>query len=206
MIKTKKIHLFQLHVPAFPVFLTALFLFCLIGGYLAFFVHRGEGTTDIQEGMPPANPAAKQQIPPQMPPSTVDIAKTYPFILPNGGTAVVMTVPAQNPVPGSTSLPAIPNYQPRPDGLPMPSLPAIPGSGYIATQNSPMQLPVSPTAAAIQGVFTGNSGANMAILSDGKLVKEGDAYGESRIAVIGGDGIQLENGNSISYGIKGKGE
>ncbi|MEN6623288.1 MAG: hypothetical protein ABFD50_17300 [Smithella sp.] len=207
MIKTRKIHLFHLHVPAFPVFLTALFLFCLVGGYLAFFVHRGEDTTDIQEGMPPAKPAAKQQIPPQMPSATIDIAKSYPFILPNGATAAAMTVPAQNSVPVSTSLPVIPNYQPRPEGLPMPSLPAIPGSGYIAAQNSPMQLPVSsPAAAAIQGIFTGNSGANMAILSDGKLVKEGDAYGESRIAVIGGDGIQLENGNSISYGIKGKGE
>ena len=54
-------------------------------------------------------------------------------------------------------------------------------------------------SASVQGVLTGDDGENMAIMSDGRVVQEGDTYQDGRIAYIGGDGITFEDGHSISY-------
>lgn len=194
----------------FPALLLYVLLFILgiTCGYIAYIAHQGADSTENDQEAPiPPKVVAKQSIQTVKPIAPVDIASIYPFILPDGADVLTAASGARQgmgtaaPMAASTSLPAIPNYQPRPEGLPLPSIPVIPGNGPVVASGSSMQGPGSYSSTAIQGIFTGNSGSNMAILSDGKVVKEGDAYGGSRIAVIGGDGIQLDNGNSISYGI-----
>lgn len=129
-----------------------------------------------------------------------DIAQSNPFIADKNTVAQnTMNAGTVNALPmnANGSLPAIPGYQPRPNvgTVPIPSMPPIPGSpsGY--------QSQAAPTS-GIQGVFTGNDGKNIAIMSDGKIVQEGDEYGGNRIAAITGNGIHFDDGNNISYGIK----
>ena len=116
----------------------------------------------------------------------VDIAaiKTGQAPAINGGAVTPQS--ARNSV-----LPAIP-MMPRPS-LPMPGnnsipVPAIPSGGQPALKT-----------ASVQGILTGDNGQNMAIMSDGKVVSEGDVYNEGRIAYIGGDGIKFDDGHSIGY-------
>ena len=45
----------------------------------------------------------------------------------------------------------------------------------------------------------GDNGSNIAIMSDGKVVSEGDVYRDNRIAYIGGDGITFDNGTKVRY-------
>ena len=47
--------------------------------------------------------------------------------------------------------------------------------------------------------MTGEDGTNIAILSDGTVVGEGETYHDGRIAYIGGDGIQFDNGDKLEY-------
>lgn len=136
---------------------------------------------------------------------SVDIAQIYPFVDPNAGKGgVVMaangTMPAINS--GSNGLPAIPNYQPVPNVGNIP-LPAISNAPTMATNS--MMPPGTINGMkqnVVQGVLTSDSGKNMAIMSDGKVVQEGDTYGGERISYITGEGVHFDNGNDISYGIK----
>lgn len=132
-----------------------------------------------------------------------DIAQSNPFVadksvgVPPVAPAGTMAAAPQANINGS--LPVIPGYQPRPNvgSVPIPSMPPIPGSGYVGEP----QVATAPQN-AVKGVFTGNDGKNMAIMSDGKIIQEGDNYGGNRITAISGNGIQFDNGNNISYGIK----
>lgn len=122
-----------------------------------------------------------------------------------------------NPVqPGSQviparSLPAIPSggggstpsYTPSsvPRSMPLPAIPQSP----VAAGSTPQQAPKPPSApkqpqASVSGVFTGEDGKNMAVMSDGTVVAEGESYQDGRIAFIGGDGITFDNGKTIPYG------
>ena len=109
---------------------------------------------------------------------------------------------AQHITSSSSSLPAIPK------STPLPNLPAIPQTQAPASpQSSPMPLPSgAPQApkpsqqASVQGVVTGDDGENMAIMSDGSIVSEGETYQDGRIAYIGGDGITFDDGSSLKYG------
>lgn len=111
---------------------------------------------------------------------------------------------AQHITSSSSSLPAIPK------STPLPNLPAIPqAQAPAAMQSSPMPLPSgAPSAqtpkssqqASVQGVVTGEDGENMAIMSDGSIVSEGETYQDGRIAYIGGDGITFDDGSSLKYG------
>ena len=47
--------------------------------------------------------------------------------------------------------------------------------------------------------MTGEDGTNIAILSDGTVVGEGETYNDGRIAYIGGDGIRFDNGDKLEY-------
>lgn len=89
----------------------------------------------------------------------------------------------------NTSLPAIPNNYPRPR-VPMPGQ-----TGSIP------QAPAAPSGGqvTVQGILTGEDGNNMAIMSDGSVVGEGETFQDGRIAYIGGDGITFENGNRLEY-------
>ena len=89
---------------------------------------------------------------------------------------------------GNIPLPQIPNMQGR---LPQVGTAAMP-SGNI---------PAAPAASAssVQGVLTGGSGKNMAIMSNGQVVSEGDTFQDGRIAYIGGDGVHFEDGHVLGY-------
>ena len=123
----------------------------------------------------------------------------------NGGRTMVagnMPLPAIPRMAGS-NLVSSPSYS-APRSVP---LPAIPGRGSvpIPSGNMPSPAPSSSApasqgdSASVQGVLTGDDGENMAIMSDGRVVQEGDTYQDGRIAYIGGDGITFEDGHSISY-------
>ena len=90
-------------------------------------------------------------------------------------------------------LPAIPGSYPRPN------LPAIPQAGSVPAPSTPPAT-VPQQSASVQGVLTGEDGNNMAIMSDGTVLSEGESYRDGRIAYIGGDGIHFDNGNTIPYG------
>lgn len=127
------------------------------------------------------------------------------------------TIPANGPLPqipamqqsqhitpsSSSSIPAI-------RSTPLPNLPVIPQAQAPSNPSaSPMPLPPNaPNAqtpkpsqqASVQGVVTGEDGENMAIMSDGSVVSEGETYQDGRIAYIGGDGITFDDGSSLKYG------
>lgn len=128
------------------------------------------------------------------------------------------TIPANGPLPQipamqqsqhiqasvSSSVPAIHG------SAPLPSLPAIPqnptpnvpaASSMPLPPNAPnAQTPKPSQQASVQGVVTGEDGENMAIMSDGSVVSEGETYQDGRIAYIGGDGITFDDGSSLKYG------
>ena len=89
---------------------------------------------------------------------------------------------------GNIPLPQIPNMQGR--------LPQV-GTASMPSGN----IPAAPAASAssVQGVLTGGSGKNMAIMSNGQVVSEGDTFQDGRIAYIGGDGVHFEDGHVLGY-------
>lgn len=88
-------------------------------------------------------------------------------------------------------LPVIPNYNPSNyQEKPLPSMP-------VGKPNVPPLPSTAPVT--VQGIGTGDNGRNIAILSDGRVVSEGDTYNDGRISYIGGDGITFENGNKLQY-------
>lgn len=107
-------------------------------------------------------------------------------------------------IPTSSSSPSyqassMPSYE-----APRPSLPAIPSGGAtppaVSTPPASIGNGAAPQkSASVQGVFTGSDGQNMAIMSDGTVVSEGDTYHDGRIAYIGGDGIKFDDGSSMEY-------
>jgi len=133
----------------------------------------------------------------------VDIAQIYPFI--DSSKNIVATnstnLPTVSNNSGAMGLPAIPTSQPVPN-LGNISLPPIPGTVSNTVLPSGNNISVKNKQNSVQGVLTSENGKNMAIMSDGKIVQEGDSYGGQQIAYITGDGIHFDNGNSISYGIK----
>jgi len=49
----------------------------------------------------------------------------------------------------------------------------------------------------VQGIITADNGKNIAIMSNGEVLTEGERYLDGRIAYIGGDGIEMDNGKKI---------
>ena len=49
----------------------------------------------------------------------------------------------------------------------------------------------------VQGIITADNGKNIAIMSSGEVLTEGERYLDGRIAYIGGDGIEMDNGRKI---------
>ena len=109
----------------------------------------------------------------------------------NGGTSVAMSGI------NNSSLPAIPSSVPMPNvgSIPLPTIPNNSGnsSGMVGTPESQQAAP------AVQGVFTGKDGKNVAIMNDGSVVSEGDTYNDGRVAYIGGDGVQFDDGHKMEY-------
>lgn len=91
----------------------------------------------------------------------------------------------------------------RPSNIPLPAIPHY--NGHINYQERPQSIPEPAIAIkpeqpiTVQGIGTGNGGNNIAILSDGRVVSEGDTYNDGRITYIGGDGITFDNGEKLQY-------
>ena len=49
----------------------------------------------------------------------------------------------------------------------------------------------------VQGIITTDGGKNIAIMSNGEVLTEGERYLDGRIAYIGGDGVEMDNGKKI---------
>ena len=91
---------------------------------------------------------------------------------------------------------------PRSTNIPLPAIPNHPMQAGIPQINNPPSNPPQIQPAdriAVQGIVTGNNGSNIAIMSDGRVVSEGDVYRDNRIAYIGGDGITFDNGTKVRY-------
>lgn len=108
---------------------------------------------------------------------------------------------------GKSNLPAIPqgfnSASPPAGGIPLPKIPNM-GAGMPAVGAAAMPPANSPGVSAagpatVQGVLTGDDGKNMAIMSDGRVVTEGESFQDGRIAYIGGDGIHFEDGHTLGY-------
>ena len=89
----------------------------------------------------------------------------------------------------------------RPSNIPLPAIPHY--NGHINYQERPQSIPAPAIKLeqpiTVQGIGIGNSGNSIAILSDGRVVSEGDTYKDGRIAYIGGDGITFDNGKKLQY-------
>ena len=89
----------------------------------------------------------------------------------------------------------------RPSNIPLPAIPHY--NGHINYQERPQSIPAPAIKLeqpiTVQGIGIGNSGNSIAILSDGRVVSEGDTYNDGRIAYIGGDGITFDNGEKLQY-------
>lgn len=90
---------------------------------------------------------------------------------------------------------------PRSTNIPLPAIPNHPMQAGIPQVSNPSsnQPPASSDRIAVQGIAMGENGSNIAIMSDGKVVSEGDVYRDNRIAYIGGDGITFDNGTKVRY-------
>lgn len=153
-------------------------------GWALYFAAGPEPEADIvsQDKQPPAKSVKpKEAIKPQ---EVLAIGKADPFfrerqeIRKNPNTP--MKAPAQ-----VQALPQIPNVE----------FAQFPAGSMPLSEFTPMP----EKQISIQGVLQGGAGKSMAILSDGRVVQVGDSYENSRIAVIGGDGIALANGEKIAY-------
>lgn len=118
------------------------------------------------------------------------------------GTGNINKVPV--PVPSTNNHRT--NTVPR--NVPLPSIPSRNNNNGIGNRNTtpasapvpaPVPAPAPAQSTTVQGVLTGEDGNNMAIMSDGRVVSQGDVYGDGKIAFIGGDGIQFDNGETMSY-------
>lgn len=115
----------------------------------------------------------------------------------DGGVKLPSASRRNNVVTRNGALPVIPGNLPRPN-IPAFTLPNLPqNSALPAIPSTPAK---SQSQASVQGVFTGDDGNNMAIMSDGSVVSAGESYQDGRIAYIGGDGIHFDDGSSIKYG------
>lgn len=114
-----------------------------------------------------------------------------PFVEKGNYNNVAGTVQSQPVAVHSYTAPAALPAIPRPN-LPAFQIPQQPGT--VAAP--PAAVPAKPQ---VQGILSGGNGGNMAILSDGRIVSEGDTFQDGRIAYIGGDGITMEDGSLIVY-------
>ncbi|MBR3623585.1 MAG: hypothetical protein IKN12_11260 [Selenomonadaceae bacterium] len=138
--------------------------------------------------------------------NNVDIGTVNPFIEISQLVKAKKEADKTNAPNGSTTPAPVPvitrNRTSSTQSVPLPSIPARNGntSNNRNVPNRPQDLNARQAKpVTVQGVLTGEDGKNMAIMSDGKVVSEGDVYGDGRIAFIGGDGIQFDNGKTMEY-------
>lgn len=103
----------------------------------------------------------------------------------------------KNQAPADNRMPVIPSgFQ---GNISIPGKPInIPPMQQIPP-NTPQLPKAQSNNSKIQGITEGANGTNMAIMSDGSIVSEGDSFQDGRIAYIGGNGITFEDGHTLKY-------
>lgn len=134
----------------------------------------------------PQNEPMESNVPKQAAAGQVEaLSLKNPFIDPS-------LLPKQQRGGTQAALPSIPQTAPAPVGdVPVPAIPRQPVVPPEGTGRTP--------SLGVQGVLTGGKNGNMAIMSDGTVVTEGDTYQDQRIAYIGGDGVTFDNGHHLDY-------
>ena len=102
-------------------------------------------------------------------------------------------IPDLPKIENSHTLPAIP----RPDSVPVPSVGKIPTPPIPARPGASSNDIIKPPG--VQGILINPSGGNMAIMSDGTVVSEGQTYCDNRIAYIGNEGVSFTDGTQIEF-------
>ena len=106
-------------------------------------------------------------------------------------TEVKTEVQSQSPT--QMVLPQIPKTQVvQSQPIKMPETRTIVNPMTMETKEVPIQ-----NEGNVQGVITTDNGKNIAIMSNGEVLSEGERYLDGRIAYIGGDGIEMDNGRKI---------
>ena len=106
-------------------------------------------------------------------------------------TEVKTEVQSQSPT--QMVLPQIPKTQVvQSQQIKMPETRTIVNPMTMETKEVPVQ-----NEGNVQGVITTDNGKNIAIMSNGEVLSEGERYLDGRIAYIGGDGIEMDNGRKI---------
>lgn len=199
----------KMHMVGYAVLLPAAILMFVYGTFT--------NSTQPDHPQKPAATQQQKQKPAETPQIAAGGARQNPSLLatnPFVDASTLATAGGNNPqnhaAPNRTMLPTIPAQQPSsPSYTPRPnvttSLPAISNTRVpapVAPRPSNMMPGAAPSAEShptVSGVLTSEDGNNMAIMSDGRVVSEGDNYNGDRIAYIGGDGIQFDNGHTIGY-------
>ena len=110
----------------------------------------------------------------------------------NSSTTEVKTE-VQSQSPTQMVLPQIPKTQVvQSQPIKMPETRTIVNPMTMETKEVPIQ-----NEGNVQGVITTDNGKNIAIMSNGEVLSEGERYLDGRIAYIGGDGIEMDNGRKI---------
>ena len=109
------------------------------------------------------------------------------------GTATQITTMTQNQPSTPMVLPQIPKTQVvQSQPVKVPETRTIVNPMTMETKEVPIQ-----NEGNVQGVITTDNGKNIAIMSNGEVLAEGERYLDGRIAYIGGDGIEMDNGKKI---------
>lgn len=119
-------------------------------------------------------------------PASLDFSKN-PFI---DASDVMVDINGDMSNPRLASVPQIPHGR-----IPVPSLP-----GGMPFPGEAGSIPVQAAAPKVSGILTSTNGNNIAIMSDGRVVSEGDTFNDKRISFIGGEGITFDNGDFWAYG------
>ena len=110
------------------------------------------------------------------------------------GKSEVKTV-AQSQPTAPIELPQIPKVV-MPTSTPV-IVPPVQENRTIVNPLTMEEQKVSRDEGNVQGIITTDSGKNIAIMSNGEVLTEGERYLDGRIAYIGGDGIEMDNGKKI---------
>lgn len=182
-------------------------LLCIIGA-CGLMTLKGVAESFLTANDTPLSPPQKNvssEVPQRMDPpakGTISLAReTAPKQAASGQIQAISTknpfidpslLPKQSRNGTHAALPSIPQTAPAPVGnVPVP---AVPGQPVLPPEGTGAKPPLG-----VQGVLTGGKNGNMAIMSDGTVVTEGDTYQDQRIAYIGGDGVTFDNGHHLDY-------
>ena len=201
-------------LKTFLKILVILSLLCIVVGYVYLWKIEGNGF-DLEDTLPvdipkteiPNNVAEKIKITDTNKNNNVNVAMSSekkleipsnPFISSKQLSALAEAERVKEAETRKTPPTASVTY--TPPNITVPSIPRanVPSAKIISKTDLPA-IPSVEKNGTLQGVITGKDGKNIAIMSDGAVLSEGETYLDGRIAYIGGDGVKLDNGKKIKF-------